>query len=106
MRFKRTFADPIPEVALKLTGSIVTLYMVPLPYDYDYSLDIDIRHKNDIIASYRYQENLRDYFFFFEHVFDDYEKIIEVMLSKFYRDLQADGVLDPYSSPNVIQLAS
>jgi hypothetical protein len=104
VRFERTFADHIAEVAVKLTGSIVTMYFVPLPYDYNYRMDIDIRHKNDIIASYRYQDNLRDYYFFFEHVFDDHEKMIEVMLSKFYHDLQVDGVLDPYVTRNVSQL--
>lgn len=104
IRFDRKPADHLAEVSVKLMGSMLTMFMVPLPYDFHYSMTVDVRHKNDIIASYRYEEDLRDYVFLLEHVFDDYEKIIAVMVSKFCRDLQVDGVLDPYAAQKISRL--
>ena len=105
INFERKFSDPILTIVGKFTVSMITMFFLPVPYDYKYDMSIEIRHKNHTVAGYKYHEYLRDYFFFFEHVFDDHEKIIEVMLSKFYRDLQTDEVLDPYMARKANELA-
>lgn len=67
-----------------------TLFLYPVAYDYHFSMNIDVLQNNRSIASYEYQEDLHDYLCLLEDLTADQNEMIEVLLTRFYSDLQKD----------------
>jgi hypothetical protein len=71
-----------------------SLMCIPVALNSDFLMTVDVEHHSRVIASYRYQAYLHDYVFLLEDPFEDIHEMIEVLLSRFYHDLQKDGVFE------------
>ena len=82
------------ESGLKTAVSLGSMFCIPVRLDFRYCLKIEVRHMDQAMAFYEYQEDLCDWFTIFEKLDDDKERMIQVLFSRFYHDIQKDRLFE------------